>query len=444
MAKPQINYICTSCEYLSNRWLGQCPTCSEWNCFEEKIVYKNSSNPAKATSEGSYNTLIKPLNKVEFNDKSKISTQISELDRVLGGGLIQGQVILIGGEPGIGKSTLLLQLAGNFNKSIKDKKVLYIAGEESPVQIKSRASRLQVDSSNIDLLDTTSTEEVALFIEENSKDYSLIIIDSIQSMSINRLNSGFGSVGQVKESASLLTHTAKRLNVPMFIVGQVTKDGNIAGPKILEHIVDSVLYFEGDSDHLTRILRCTKNRFGSVNEVGLFEMDSIGLKSIVNPAEIFLKDRSKASGTIVTMTLEGSRVMAVEVQALVTKTNFGFPKRTASGFSLNRLNLLLAVMEKRAGLRFYDQDVYLNVASGFVLNEPAADLAICLSIASSIKDVPFSLATCAFGEVGLGGEIRQVPQVTRRIQEAKEMGFINIFSNEKLKTLRDAIKNMKA
>ena len=440
MPKSSTVFECNSCSYQSPKWVGQCPDCGEWNTFSEVIFVSNKSKNIQSVPNTSTN--LTSLNNVKVSIKGKIGTQLSELDRVLGGGVMEGQVVLIGGEPGIGKSTLLLQLSNNFATMFNDASVLYVAGEESAVQIKSRAERLKIKASNIEIYDNTNAEEVTDYISLNAKKYSLIIVDSIQSMSIERLISGFGSVSQVKESASLLTHIAKKTNIPMFIVGQITKEGSIAGPKILEHIVDTVLYFEGDNDYITRMLRCTKNRFGSVNEVGLFEMDSSGLKSIENPAEIFLSEKATSSGSVVCLVLEGSRVLAVEVQALVTKTSFGFPKRTASGFNLNRLNLLLAVMEKRAGLKFYDQDVYLNVASGLNLKEPAVDLAVCIAIASSLKDKVVKKDICIVGEVGLGGEIRKVAQQGRRLTEGKNLGFKNVISNNKYKTVAEVVKEL--
>lgn len=440
MPKSSSVYECNSCAYQSPKWVGQCPDCGEWNTFGEVIIVTNKSK--KSQSVPSFSLKSISLNNIKTSIKGKISTQLSELDRVLGGGVMEGQVVLIGGEPGIGKSTLLLQLSNNFANMFNDTSVLYIAGEESGVQIKSRAERLKIKASNIEIYDNTNAEEVTDYIEANAGKYSLVIVDSIQSMSIERLISGFGSVSQVKESASLLTHIAKKTNIPMFIVGQITKEGNIAGPKILEHIVDTVLYFEGDNDYITRMLRCTKNRFGSVNEVGLFEMDSSGLKSIENPSQVFLSEKATSSGSVVCLVLEGSRVLTVEVQALVTKTSFGFPKRTSSGFNLNRLNLLLAVMEKRAGLKFYDQDVYLNVASGLNLKEPAVDLAICIAIASSLKDKVVKKDVCIVGEVGLGGEIRKVAQQGRRLTEAKNLGFKNVISNSRYKTVAEVVKEL--
>jgi len=440
MAKSSTVYECSSCAHQSPRWVGQCPDCGEWNSLNQVVFVSQKSKRTQSVLNTSVGTIN--LGTVKENSMGKISTQLSELDRVLGGGVMEGQVVLIGGEPGIGKSTLLLQLSNNFANKFNDASVLYVAGEESAVQIKSRATRLNIKANNIEIFDNTNAEEVTDYIATNSDKYSLIIVDSIQSMSIERLISGFGSVSQVKESASLLTHIAKKTNIPMFIVGQITKEGNIAGPKILEHIVDTVLYFEGDNDYITRMLRCTKNRFGSVNEVGLFEMDSAGLKSIENPAEIFLSEKATSSGSVVCLVLEGSRVLAVEVQALVTKTSFGFPKRTASGFNLNRLNLLLAVMEKRAGLKFYDQDVYLNVASGLNLKEPAVDLAVCVAIASSLKDKIVRKDMCVIGEVGLGGEIRKVSQQTRRLTEAKNLGFKSVISNSKYKTVTEVVKEL--
>jgi len=438
MAKSSTVFECNNCAHQSLKWVGQCPGCGEWNSLQEVALVVGKQS--KTQSVPNLSSKLSGLDKIKTNTKGKLSTQLPELDRVLSGGVMEGQVVLIGGEPGIGKSTLLLQLSNNFAHMFNNKAVLYIAGEESGVQIKSRADRLKIKALNIDIYDNTNAEEIADYLIASPNKYSLVIVDSIQSMSIERLVSGFGSVSQVKESASLLTHAAKKTNTPMFIVGQITKEGNIAGPKILEHIVDTVLYFEGDNDYITRMLRCTKNRFGSVNEVGLFEMDSTGLKSIENPAQVFLSEKATSSGSVVCLVLEGSRVLSVEVQALVTKTSFGFPKRTSSGFNLNRLNLLLAVMEKRAGLKFYDQDVYLNVASGLNLKEPAVDLAVCVAIASSLKDKVVKKDICVIGEVGLGGEIRKVAQQSRRITEAKNLGFKQVISNTKYKTVKQVVK----
>lgn len=399
------------------RWSGKCEACGEWNC----LAAESKSEPA--TSRARSGQAIKPvaLAKTGGVAGKRIGTGIVELNQVLGGGIVPGSVILLGGEPGIGKSTLLLQ-AGCANQAPS---VLYVSGEESAEQIQMRAQRLGVKTDQLRFLSEMNVDNITTTIRENKP--GLVIIDSIQTMLSGDISSMAGSITQVREAAYKLIELAKSYNIPIILVGHVTKEGNVAGPKTLEHLVDVVLYLEGDRYHSFRILRSVKNRFGSTNEVGVFEMKENGLVEVKNPAGLFLAERKVgAPGSVVTATLEGNRSFLVEVQGLTSRTVFGYPKRTASGYDVNRLQLLIAVLTKRAGLKLHDRDVYLNIVGGFKIKEPAVDLAVCLSVASSFLNKTLDPEMIVLGEVGLAGEVRSISQLTRRISEAKKLGFKKI------------------
>ena len=416
-------YVCSNCGESSSRWMGRCPSCGAWNTMVEDVVVpepKASARSASARPSGVTSITARRLSEVSTTEeKSRIVTGISELDRVLGGGVVLGSVVLLGGEPGAGKSTLLLQLCG----AISDRcQVLYITGEESVRQIKLRADRLQVPQQNIHLAAETDIDDICGLIEQTKPD--LVVIDSIQTMHCNDVSSSAGSVSQVKECSARLLTVAKSCEIPTFIVGHVNKDGAIAGPKVMEHIVDTVLYFEGDKTLPYRVLRAVKNRYGSTNEIGMFDMTGHGLTEIENPSQVLLEGRPLGtSGNCVACTMEGTRPILSEVQALVTKSSFNVPRRTASGFDFNRANLLVAVLEKRAGYFFGSLDVYLNIVGGLELDETACDLAVCLAMVSSMLDKPIDDKTVAIGEVGLGGEVRNVTFLELRLREAQRIGF---------------------
>lgn len=416
-------YVCSNCGESSPRWMGRCPSCGAWNTMVEDVVVpepKASTRSASARPSGVTSITARRLSEVSTTEeKSRIVTGISELDRVLGGGVVLGSVVLLGGEPGAGKSTLLLQLCG----AISDRcQVLYITGEESVRQIKLRADRLQVPQQNIHLAAETDIDDICGLIEQTKPD--LVVIDSIQTMHCNDVSSSAGSVSQVKECSARLLTVAKSCEIPTFIVGHVNKDGAIAGPKVMEHIVDTVLYFEGDKTLPYRVLRAVKNRYGSTNEIGMFDMTGHGLTEIENPSQVLLEGRPLGtSGNCVACTMEGTRPILSEVQALVTKSSFNVPRRTASGFDFNRANLLVAVLEKRAGYFFGSLDVYLNIVGGLELDETACDLAVCLAMVSSMLDKPIDDKTVAIGEVGLGGEVRNVTFLELRLREAQRIGF---------------------
>ena len=416
-------YVCSNCGESSPRWMGRCPSCGSWNTMVEDVVVpepKASARSASARPSGVTSITARRLSEVSTTEeKSRIVTGISELDRVLGGGVVLGSVVLLGGEPGAGKSTLLLQLCG----AISDRcQVLYITGEESVRQIKLRADRLQVPQQNIHLAAETDIDDICGLIEQTKPD--LVVIDSIQTMHCNDVSSSAGSVSQVKECSARLLTVAKSCEIPTFIVGHVNKDGAIAGPKVMEHIVDTVLYFEGDKTLPYRVLRAAKNRYGSTNEIGMFDMTGHGLTEIENPSQVLLEGRPLGtSGNCVACTMEGTRPILSEVQALVTKSSFNVPRRTASGFDFNRANLLVAVLEKRAGYFFGSLDVYLNIVGGLELDETACDLAVCLAMVSSMLDKPIDDKTVAIGEVGLGGEVRNVTFLELRLREAQRIGF---------------------
>lgn len=422
-------FFCKECGYESAKWFGQCPVCKEWNTFVEEPVSKGKSVKGTATVRKSMHTGSdirehEPvrLKDISLDEQDRTKTGIDELDRVLGGGIVQGSLVLVGGDPGIGKSTLLLQMC--YNLSVKDKNVLYISGEESLKQIKLRAERIGNCPDNLMLLCETNLD----IIEEvlNAKHHDVVVIDSIQTMYREDIGSAPGSVGQVRESTSVLMQLAKGLNITIFIVGHVTKEGVVAGPRVLEHMVDTVLYFEGDRYAAYRILRGVKNRFGSTNEIGVFEMQEAGLIQVPNPSEYMLNGRPlEASGSVVVCLMEGTRPLMVEIQALVCDSNFGMPRRTAAGTDYNRVNLLMAVLEKRAGVHLSGSDAYVNVAGGIKVNEPALDLGIVMAISSSFKNRAIDSKTVIFGEVGLAGEVRAVSQAQLRVNEAIKLGFKN-------------------
>ena len=406
-------FVCNSCGAQSVKWSGRCPGCNEWNTLEEQIVVSAAKNKTNFINS----TAVK-LNDIKIVDEHRYITGISELDRVLGGGIVKGSMVLLGGDPGIGKSTILLQICN----ALKDQNILYVSGEESAVQIKLRAERLGVKNNNLEIMADTDILSVCEYIKINKP--QIVMIDSIQTMSVSELSAMSGSVVQVRESTKLLLNVGKTLDIPIFIVGHVNKGGDIAGPKILEHIVDTVLYFEGEKTQAYRILRANKNRFGSTNEIGVFEMNENGLEQVENPSAMLLSDRIKnVSGSAITCVMEGTRPILAEVQVLVSSTGFGNPRRMAAGFDYNRLNLILAVLEKREGLYFSNLDTYINITGGLSLDEPAADLAAAMSLVSAVRDVPLDAETIAFGEIGLSGEIRSVSQVLSRIKEAQRLGF---------------------
>ena len=409
-------YFCQNCGYEAGKWLGQCPACKEWNTFVEEKVMVSKSAGVREYRERS----VVPLSQVKTEAEERICTQMEELDRVLGGGIVPGSLILVGGDPGIGKSTLLLQVCQNLTR--EKRQVLYISGEESLRQIKLRAQRMGEFTDNLLLLCETNLELIKGVIEREKPE--VVVIDSIQTMYSEEVGSAPGSVSQVREATNMLMQLAKGLNITIFIVGHVTKEGTVAGPRVLEHMVDTVLYFEGDRHASYRILRGVKNRFGSTNEIGVFEMRRDGLREVENPSEFMLNGRPEnASGSVVACSMEGTRPILLEIQALVCESNFGMPRRTAAGTDYNRVNLLMAVLEKRIGYHLGNYDAYVNIAGGIKINEPAIDLGIVMAIVSSYKNRPFDERTIVFGEVGLSGEVRAVNMPEQRVAEAKKLGF---------------------
>lgn len=409
-------FFCQNCGHEENKWLGQCPMCKEWNTFVEEKMPAVKNSIAKEMK----NAKVVTLTSVSTEEDERMQTTMKELDRVLGGGIVPGSLVLVGGDPGIGKSTLLLQVCQKL--SDMKKKVLYISGEESLKQIKLRANRMGEFSESLYLLCETNLEIIRNVIETQKPD--MVVIDSIQTMYNEEVGSAPGSVSQVRESTNVLMQLAKGLNISTFIVGHVTKEGTVAGPRVLEHMVDTVLYFEGDRHASYRILRGVKNRFGSTNEIGVFEMQKNGLVEVENPSEYMLSGKPEnASGSVVVCAMEGTRPMLMEIQALVCHSNFGMPRRTAAGLDYNRINLLMAVLEKRLGLPLSNYDAYVNIAGGIRMNEPAADLGIVMAIVSSYKNHPVSDGTIVFGEVGLSGEVRAVTMPEQRVAEAKKLGF---------------------
>ena len=421
MSKVKTKYVCQNCGYSTLRWSGKCPDCDTWSSLVEEIVTndkkRSSGSGSLKVNEGSY----KLISEISSVNESRTQTHISELDRVLGGGIVGGSVILIGGDPGIGKSTLMLQLA----EQIKDKKILYVSGEESASQIKLRADRLNYHLGNFYILSETNMEIIEAVIEKESPD--IVVVDSIQTVYRPEIESAPGTVSQLRESSALLMHIAKKNNVAVFIVGHITKDGMIAGPKVLEHMVDVVLQFEGERTHSYRILRGIKNRFGSTNEIGIFEMTDMGLKEVLNPSEVFLSQRNYgASGCVISASIEGTRPILIEVQALVTSSNFGIPQRTSMGFDYKKLSIIIAVIEKKLGVILSKSDIFINIAGGIKIDEPAIDLAVAMSIYSSFRDIPVDSETVVLGEIGLSGEIRTISYIDRRITEAAKLGFKRI------------------
>lgn len=418
MAKERIRFICSNCGHDSPKWQGVCPSCNEWNTFSEQKVVKAGKEKNKIAISDDGGSKITALSDIEISDADRFSTNLKEFDRVLNGGFVRGSFSLLGGDPGIGKSTLMLQVA----KNCPDKKILYIAGEESGSQIKQRASRIGLKGENLFI--SSHTEVRDIISKARNSTYDLLIIDSIQTVFSDDLTSLPGSVQQIRECSALLQQLAKKENVTILMIGHVTKDGDIAGPRILEHMVDTVLHFEGDKNHLYRLLRTVKNRFGPAQEVGVFEMKEGGLEEVANPSVLFMSDSEiEVSGNSLTCVMEGTRPILVEVQALVTPSSYSTPQRTASGFDQRRLSLLIAVLEKRAGLSFAGNDVYLNIAGGLKVTDPSADFAVVSALISSLKDKPLKSDTVYFGEVGLGGEVRKVPFFEQRVRETEKMGL---------------------
>ncbi len=420
MRKPRTTYICQSCAFESAKWIGKCPNCGEWNTFIEHLA---SAAPSKKKQPPLPSAVPPvPLSSVTGDHEQRMPTGIPEFNRVLGGGIVRGSVVLLGGDPGIGKSTLMLQIA----TSLPAQAVLYITGEESAQQLKMRAQRLTANPSDrLLVLAETNLELIDAVLERGEPD--LIIVDSIQTMFSPALETAPGTVAQVREAAALFIRVAKSRNIPVFLIGHVTKEGMIAGPKILEHMVDTVLQFEGERHHAYRIVRASKNRFGSTNEIGIFEMHDDGLREIENPSEVFLSERKTGgSGSAVVAAMEGSRPLLLEVQALVAPTSYGVPQRTSTGFDQQRLQMILAVLERRAGIRVGQYDVFVNIAGGVKISEPAIDLGMAMALVSSLHDRPVRSDAVLVGEIGLGGEIRSVGQISRRINEARKLGFRSI------------------
>lgn len=423
MAKVKTRFVCNNCGYASPKFLGRCPNCGKWNTLvEERMSDPKAERKSRVSFDGKH-TQPQLISDVAMHEEPRVKTGMEELNRVLGGGVVDGSLVLIGGDPGIGKSTLLLQLSGQLAET--QRKVLYVSGEESASQIKMRAERLKVNSERFYLYPETDMSSVRAVIEELHPEY--VIIDSVQTMQEPDIESAVGSVSQIREITAELMQIAKTNNITIFIVGHVTKGGAIAGPKILEHMVDTVLYFEGDLHHTYRILRAVKNRFGSTNELGIFEMREEGLREVANPSEIFLEERLKdASGSAIVVSMEGTRPILVEIQALITPTIFGNAQRTASGLDRNRVSLIMAVLEKRAKLTLQNQDAYLKAAGGVKLDEPAIDLALAISIVSSFKNQGTRPTDSFVGEIGLTGEIRRVNRIEQRVAEAQKLGFKRI------------------
>ena len=421
MAKVRTNFVCQQCGASFAKWVGQCPNCKAWNSLVEQIIEsetdkKSAISKAQVSGKKLDYVKIKTINPA--SEKARLKTSFKDLDIVLGGGILQGSVNLLAGQPGIGKSTILMQICAEVSKT---KNVLYISGEESAGQVKMRATRLGANSDKLNFASSTSANDIAKTIE--SAEFDFVIIDSIQTLAMDEISSAPGTVSQVTNCGNLIIRAAKATDTAVVIVGHVTKDGTLAGPKTLEHLVDVVLNFEGDRYGGFKTVRAVKNRFGGTNEVAIFEMNEQGLKEVENPSAALLAERQNTDGSIILATMEGNRPILVEIQALATKTNFGYPKRTASGFDLNRLNLLIAVLERRTKLNLSDQDIFINVVGGMKLNDSAADLAVCMAIASAVAGRKLSEEYVVFGEVGLGGEIRSAFRADQRIREAKKLGF---------------------
>lgn len=421
MAKTKTAYVCQNCGAESAKWIGRCPSCGEWNTYHEEIIaHANSREASFITDQEKKKPEL--LDNIKSDEKARQKTGLSEVDRILGGGMVGGSLILLGGEPGIGKSTLALQLA----LALKNRKILYVSGEESEEQISLRAKRLGKSNPECYILSETDLENI-LTHSENIKP-GLIVIDSVQTIRTGMLESSAGSVSQVRECAAQLLKYSKITGIPVFLIGHITKDGTLAGPKVLEHIVDVVLYFEGDNNYVYRILRSVKNRFGSTSEIGIFEMLETGLREVDNPSEMFINQHDEPlSGISVAATVDGLRPFLIETQALVSSAVYGTPQRSSTGFDIRRLNMLLAVLEKRAGFRLGVKDVFLNIAGGIKVSDPAIDMAIISSVLSSNLDIPIERNICFAGEAGLSGEIRPVSRIDQRIREASKMGFSKIF-----------------
>ncbi|GAA4469980.1 DNA repair protein RadA [Nibrella saemangeumensis] len=424
MAKIKTTYFCQSCGYHAPKWLGRCPSCGEWNTFVEEVIQKEEPERGSWRSGTVTKTAPKPkaIHAINFEEQPRLSTPDNELNRVLGGGIVPGSLVLIGGEPGIGKSTLMLQIA----LGLQDLRVLYVSGEESEQQIKMRAERLPVPTSDCYVLTETSTQNIFRTIEHFEP--QVLIIDSIQTMQSSMVESGAGSVSQVRECTAELMKFAKESGTPVFMIGHITKEGSLAGPKVLEHMVDTVLTFEGDRHNTYRILRTNKNRFGSTSELGIYEMLGTGLRQVTNPSEILISQREEAlSGIAIGSMLEGNRPLMIEIQSLVSIANYGTPQRSSTGYDNKRLQMLLAVLEKRGGFRLGQQDVFLNVAGGLKVEDPAIDLAVCAAIVSSYEDIAIAPSIAFAAEVGLGGEVRAVSRIDSRISEAEKLGFKQIY-----------------
>jgi DNA repair protein RadA/Sms len=419
MAKAKTHFVCQSCGYQAPKWLGRCPGCQEWNTFVEERAIEEKT-PERDLLGLERDSVPTPLTEIVAEERGRLQIGMGEFDRVLGGGIVFGSMVLVGGDPGIGKSTLLLQ--GMSRLASRGEKVLYISGEESLQQTKMRADRLGIASEHLYVVSETSIEKILQDIQTLNP--SAAVIDSIQTIYSSELPSSPGSISQVREASGRLLYLAKHLSIPIFLVGHVTKEGFIAGPKVLEHMVDTVLYFEGETHHSFRILRAVKNRFGSTNEIGVFEMKDTGLAEVFNPSEYFLAERSQsASGSVVVPSIEGSRPILIELQALVTPTHLGYPRRTTQGIDANRVSLLVAVMDKRLGIHLFGHDIFLNIAGGMKVEEPGADLGVIASIASSFRDKVIDPEVVIFGEVGLGGEVRGISQAEGRAKEAARLGF---------------------
>ncbi|HLR22259.1 MAG TPA: DNA repair protein RadA [Pseudogracilibacillus sp.] len=452
MAKRKTIYVCSECGHESLKWMGKCTNCNQWNTFTEEVKQPSNSQhaPMSTLTEGGSKPM--KINKIQSEKEPRITIQMKEFNRVLGGGIVPGSLVLIGGDPGIGKSTLLLQTSSQIAE--KKLRTLYVSGEESMQQTKLRAERLDIMSEELFVLAETNLYHILQHMKEIKPDF--VVIDSIQTVFKEEVTSAPGSVSQVRECTMELMKAAKQNGLPIFIVGHVTKEGAIAGPRMLEHMVDAVLYFEGERHHAYRILRSVKNRFGSTNEMGIFEMKELGLQEVLNPSEMFLEERSRgSSGSTVVASMEGTRPVLVEIQALISPSSFGNPRRMATGIDSNRVPLLMAVLEKRVGLMLQNQDAYLKVAGGVKLDEPAIDLAVAVSIASSFRDQPTNPEDIFIGEVGLTGEVRRVSRIEQRVQEAEKLGFKRVFCSHNnlegwnqpagievigVKTVQDALK----
>ncbi|SRR5579883_899192 len=425
MSKIKTQFVCQSCGYTSPRWIGKCPECNSWNSFVEETSTASAEHPralgARAARNGEAIHPIR-LSEIGTNDEARITTGIVEFDRTLGGGIMPGSIVLVGGDPGIGKSTLMMQMVRGISLGSK---TLYVSGEESPRQLKSRASRLGIENDNLYILAETNIESVLDAMKQMTPD--VVIVDSIQTMYRPMIESAPGSVSQVRECTALLMQMAKMSGIPIFVIGHVTKEGMIAGPKVLEHIVDTVLQFEGERTHAYRILRAVKNRYGSTNEIGVFSMTSQGLEEVANPSEVFLSERrTNSSGSAVTAVLEGTRPVLIEVQALVTHSSYSSPQRTVTGYDSRRTAMLVAVLQKRLGAKLAQSDIFINIAGGLFIDEPAADLAIAMAILSNQLELAIDPTACLIGEIGLGGEVRAVPQAEVRVAEAIKLGFQHI------------------